>query len=140
MTITIATDLAPTPTEVATALVEHLERSWNRADGAGFAEVFAADSDFVDIRGVHHRGGDAIAGGHQAIFDSIYRASTVRYELDRARQVTPCCIVAVVHATLEAPDGPLKGTNHARFTLTITGDAERWTIDAFQNTLLPPTD
>jgi uncharacterized protein (TIGR02246 family) len=137
--MTITTDRATDPTTAATALVAHLEQTWNRADGAAFAEAFADDSDFVDIRGAHHRGRDAIAAGHQAIFDSIYHGSTVRYRLDRARQVAPRCVVAVVHATLEAPHGPLQGTNHARFTLTITDEAEGWRINAFHNTLSAPT-
>ena len=125
---------------VATTLVAHLEQTWNRADGAAFGAAFADDSDFVDIRGVHHRGRAAIAAGHQAILDSIYRDSTVRYELEHARQAGPCCIVAIVHATLEAPHGPLQGTNHARFTLTITDEAAGWRINAFHNTRLAPTD
>jgi uncharacterized protein (TIGR02246 family) len=128
------------PITVATALVTHLEQTWNRADGAAFGEVFTEDSDFVDIRGVHHRGRTAITAGHQGIFATIYAGSTVQYELDRVRQIATGCIVAVVSATLVAPHGPLQGTNHARFTLTITDAADRWVINAFQNTLIPPTD
>ena len=47
-------------------------------------------------------------------------------QLDRARRIAPGCIVAVVHATLDAPHGPLQGINHARFTLTITGQGDQW--------------
>lgn len=62
-------------TAVSTALLEHLERAWNDADGAAFGEVFTEDCDFVDIRGGHHRGRGAVAAGHQALFDSIYRGA-----------------------------------------------------------------
>lgn len=127
------------PTPVATAIAGHLEAMWNLADGTAFAEAFAVDSDFVDIRGVHHRGRAAIAGGHQAIFDSIYAGSTVRYKVERARQIASGCIVAIVCATLVAPVGPLRGTNHARFSLTITEGDDGWLINAFHNTLLAPT-
>ncbi len=48
----------------------------NSADGPRFGEPFIGDADFVDIRGERHRGRGAIASGHQAIFDSIYRGST----------------------------------------------------------------
>jgi uncharacterized protein (TIGR02246 family) len=87
---------------------------------------------------VHHCGRAAIAAGQQGISDSIYAGSTDRYEIDRARQVTARCVVAVVSATLVAPHGPLRGTNHARFTLTIVEEVERWLTTAFQNTLFPP--
>jgi uncharacterized protein (TIGR02246 family) len=134
---TIPTERSSDPAAVAKALAAHLERTWNQADGATFAAVFAGDGDFVDVRGVHHRGRPAIAAGHQGIFDGIYRGSTVRYTVDRARRVAPGCIVAVVSATLDAPEGPLQGINHARFTLTVTHDVDRWEIAAFQNTLIP---
>jgi uncharacterized protein (TIGR02246 family) len=137
-TVTTDTTITTDPTAVATALVTHLEQTWNRADGAAFGEVFAEDSDFVDIRGVHHQGRAAITAGHQGIFATIYAGSTAHYELDRVRPIAPGCIVAVVSATLVAPHGPLRGTNHARFTLTITDDAGRWVINAFHNTLFPP--
>ncbi len=133
---TAAIDLSTDPTDVASGLVAHLERTWNRADGSAFGAAFADDSDFVDIRGVHHVGRAAIAAGHQAIFDSIYAGSTVDYELERAREIAPGCVVGVVAATLEAPHGPLQGTTHARFTLTITDLGERWAISAFHNTLV----
>ena len=126
------------PVAIATALFTHLERTWNRADATTYSEAFATDADFVDIRGTHHAGRTAIAAGHQHIFDTIYEGSTVHYELDRARQIAPGCVVAVVAATLDAPRGPLQGVNHARFTLTIAATDEGWQISAFQNTLLPP--
>jgi uncharacterized protein (TIGR02246 family) len=137
-TTTLGTAHSTDATSVATRLITHLEETWNRSDGAAFGEAFADDSDFVDKRGVHHRGRAAIAAGHQAIFDSIYAGSRVRYELDGARRIAPALIVAVVSATLDAPHGPLQGTNHARFTLTITDGAPGWQINAFHNTLVPP--
>jgi uncharacterized protein (TIGR02246 family) len=127
-----------TATDIATAVVAQLEAAWNRADGPGFAEPFADDADFVDIRGDHHQGKAAIAGGHQAILSSIYAGSTVRYELDSARSVVPGVVVAVTDATMEAPTGPMQGTNHARFTITLVEIDGTWQIAAFHNTLRMP--
>ena len=67
----------------ARTVLSGLESAWNAGDGAAFGEPFTDDAVFVDIRGARHYGGRAaIAAGHQAIFDSIYRGSTVRYVLD----------------------------------------------------------
>ena len=132
MTTTVDTTTAA----IATAALEQLERAWNQADGAAFGAAFAEDADFVDIRGDHHQGRAAIAHGHQAIFDSIYAGSTVRYELDAAREVVPGCIVAVGSATLDAPGGPLQGIHHSRSTLAITEQGDRWAVAAFHNTLV----
>ena len=46
-----------------------------------------SESDFVNVRGEHHRGATAIARGHQGIFDTIYAGSTVRYRLELAREL-----------------------------------------------------
>ena len=125
------------PTTIAATHLEHMERAWNGADGASFGEVFADETDFVDIWGTHHQGdGAAIGHGHQVIFDSIYAGSTVRYQLDFARIVAPGCIVALADATLDAPSGPLQGVNHSRFTVVIIDQGHRWAVTAFQNTLV----
>ena len=124
-------------TRVATTTLEQLERAWNDADGAAFGAAFADETDFVNVRGEHHRGDGALIGrAHQGIFDSIYAGSTVRYQLDVARLLAPGCLVAVASATLDAPTGPLRGVNHARLTLVMTEQDGRWAITAFHNTLV----
>jgi hypothetical protein len=46
------------------------------------------------------------------------------------------CVIAVVAATLDAPSGPLQGINEARITVAIIEQEGRWSITAFQNTLV----
>jgi uncharacterized protein (TIGR02246 family) len=124
------------PTAIATTRLEQLERAWNQADGAAFGEAFSPDTDFVDIRGGHHRGDAAVGQGHQALFDSVYAGSTIRYELEAARVVAPGCVVAVAAATLNAPSGPMEGVNRSRLTVAITEHDGRWSLTALQNTLV----
>src|SRR5215207_4666556 len=93
----------------AAAILRRMEDAWNAADGAGFGAAFAEDADFIDIRGDHHRGRAAIAHGHQAILDTIYRGSTNRYELIDARPLGDAVLVALARATLRVPGGPLAG-------------------------------
>jgi uncharacterized protein (TIGR02246 family) len=129
-----------TPTENHTALaatfVEKLEQAWNVADGAAFGAQFADESDFVNVRGEHHRGATAIARGHQGIFDTIYAGSTVRYRLELARELAPGVIMAVASATLDVPAGPLKGIHNARFTMLTVEQGDDWRIAAFHNTFV----
>src|SRR3954447_11254923 len=101
------------PKSTAETVVKRLEDAWNAADGAAFAEPFAADADFVNIRGDLHSGRDAIAAGHQQIFDTIYAGSTVRYQLHRARDLDGSAILAHIRATLNVPSGPLAGEINA---------------------------
>ena len=123
------------PTTIAATILQQLERAWNDADGAAFGASFADESDFVDIRGGHHRGKAEIAHGHQAIFDSIYAGSTVRLRLNVARPVAGG-ILAVATSTLDAPSGPLQGIHTARFTMVIVEQGDDWAITAFHNTLV----
>ncbi len=132
MTIDTTTDA----TSIATPLLAQMEQAWNEADGTAFGTVFTDDASFVDIRGTHHRGRVAIAHGHQAILDSIYAGSTVRYQLEEARVVTAGCVVGVAAATLDCPSGPLQGVNHSRLTVVATEQDQRWVVAAFHNTLV----
>jgi|SRR5215211_1844786 len=121
---------------VAASILEQAERAWNDGDGTAFGALFTDDSDFVNVRGEHHRGAADIGRGHQAIFDSIYAGSTVRYRLELARAVAPGAIVAVAGATLDVPQGPLRGVHDARLTMVLVEQGGGWAITAFHNTLV----
>ena len=136
---TALTDVATDPATIAASLFQQAEDAWNAADGAAFGALFTEESDFVNIRGEHHRGSVAIGRGHQAIFDTIYAGSRVRYEPELARTVAPGTIVALAAATLEVPAGPLQGVHNARMTVVITEQDGRPLITAFHNTLVIET-
>lgn len=124
------------PTAIAAELFERLETAWNDGDGAAFGAPFADVTDFVDIRGVHHHGeGVAMGRGHQHIFDTIYKGSTIRYQVTSAREAVPGCIVATASATLDAPTGPMLGASQSRITAVVVRQGDRWAITAFHNTL-----
>jgi uncharacterized protein (TIGR02246 family) len=134
--MTTTTPTIPDVASIATALLQFLEQAWNGADGAAFGKVFADDCDFVDIRGGHHQSSAAVSTGHQALFDSIYRGSAIRYQLHSAREIARGCVVAVAGATLDAPIGPAQGINRSRLTTVITEHDGSWSVAAFHNTLV----
>lgn len=121
---------------IVSDLVGELEQAWNAADGARFARLFAEDADFVNIRGEHLRTREVIAKGHQAIFNTIYRGSVVRYEVRDVRAPAPAVLLAHVKSTLKAPSGPLAGEHSSMFTIVLVQDRENWRIAAFHNTLI----
>lgn len=125
------------PTVVAVAFYAAIEKAWNDADGAAFGAAFGAETDFIDIRGVHHRGGPLEIGeSHQGIFDSIYKGSVIRYEVDDARQIADHVVLAHCRATLDSPGGPLAGVHHAVSTVVLVPEAGEWRAVAFHNTLV----
>ncbi len=123
-------------TQIVSVIVSELENAWNAVDGARFGVPFTDDADFVTIRGEHMRGREAIARGHQGIFDTIYKGSTVRYDLSSVRPIAPGVMVAHVKTQLNAPTGPLAGEHNSLFTLVLVQQQNDWRIAAFHNTLI----
>ena len=128
--------MAASAENVAKELIGRLEDAWNAADGRAFGEPFTADADFVDIRGEYHRGREAIAAGHQAIFDSIYKDSSVNYELIQARELSEGTILAHSTGVLRAPSGPLAGEHGAVQSLVLVREGDGWRVAGFHNTLV----
>jgi uncharacterized protein (TIGR02246 family) len=124
-----------THASVAANLVQQLEDAWNAADGDLFGSVFTDDAEFVNIRGELHRTRQAIAIGHQQIFNTIYKGSTLQYEVVDSRPIADGVSVAHIASTLVVPTGPLAGTNHALATIVIVESNGAWQIAAFHNTL-----
>lgn len=110
--------------------VRQLEAGWNSKSGAAFAKPFAEDADYVIINGSQIKGRETIAEGHQRIFDTIYKDSTLTLSVKQVRMLR--ADVAVVHVS-----GHLKstqGAGDAVITLVMTKENGAWKIAAFQNT------
>ena len=121
---------------IAETIMQRLQLAWNRADGAAFGEPFSPDAGFVAIRGDLHTGREAIAAGHQQIFDTIYAGSTATYEVLDAREIDERVIVAHVHGTIDAPGGPLAGEHASTMTLVLLRHGDEYEVTAFHNTLI----
>ena len=131
-------DLSPTDRAAVEKIVGQLEAGWNAMDGAAFAAPFAADADFVTIRGEHFRGRPAIAAGHAGIFRTIYAGSRNRYRIEDMRALRDEVALARVYAELDVPNGPLAGHHAARFSLVLTSDSGNWEIASLHNTIEAP--
>ena len=132
MTGTMINSTTDAATAIATAWFDALTTTWNAADAAAYGELFAEDATFTDIRGGRHVGRQAIAAGHQGIFDTVYAGSVVRYEVRAVRLLTERTAIAVADAVLEVPAGPLAGSHDARITVVL----EDGVGVAFHNTLV----
>ena len=131
----MSTDFGSPDRAALESIVGGLEAAWNAKDGSAFAAPFAADADFVNIRGEYFRGRDAIAAGHDGIFRTIYAGSTVSLTLEAARVVRTDVAIVRVLSRLDVPQGPLAGRHAARFTMVLTREPGGWQIVSFHNTL-----
>jgi len=133
----MTTPLTTTDRAAIDALVHSLEAAWNAGDGDAFAAPFAADADFVNVRAEHHRGRQAIAAGHTAIFRSIYAGSTNQYIVRSARLLTGDVALVHVDAALDVPSGPLAGRLRALYSMVLVRQGSGWEVASFHNTLEP---
>ena len=109
-------------------------KGWNMKSGAEFAKPFAEDADYVVINGMQIKGRIAITKGHQGIFDTIYKSTTISLSADTIRFLRPDVAVVHVSGSLKTPDGESQRTTNAKMTLVMTKTNDKWEIVAFQNT------
>ena len=114
--------------------VRQMEAGWNAKSGAQFAKPFAADADYVVINGDYIKGQEAIARGHQRIFDTFYKESTLGLSVTRVRMLRPDVAVVHVTGTNKVPRGAETQVGEAIMTLLMTKESDVWKIVAFQNT------
>lgn len=116
------------------ANVEQMAKGWNAKSGAEFAKPFAEDADYVIVNGIHIKGRSAIDKGHQGIFDTIYKNSTLAVSVEQIRFLRPD--VALVHfrSALSVTQESSTRTYNGRITLLMTKNKDKWEIAAFQNT------
>ena len=116
--------------------VKQMETGWNTKSGALFAKPFAEDADYVVINGNYLKGRAAIESGHQRIFDTIFKDTTLTLVVKQIRFLR--ADVAVVHVEGQRT-GPSTDLNQgALLTLTMTKEKQGWVIAAFQNTAVAP--
>ena len=116
--------------------VKQMETGWNTKSGPVFAKPFAEDADYVVINGMYIKGRAAIETGHQRIFDTIYKDTTLSLTVKQIRFLRPD--VAVVHVSGQRV-GPGKDLNQeAMITIVMTKQKDGWLIAAFQNTAVAP--
>ena len=118
------------------AIVAHLEQSWNRSDSVAFAEVFAEDADFIHILGGHYTGRDQVESGHRMIFDTIYKNSVNKFEVEKIRPIGNDVAMVFTVATLNFQQGGNKVQMQSRPTLIVERRNGKWQVAAFQNTLI----
>jgi uncharacterized protein (TIGR02246 family) len=114
--------------------VKQMQDGWNTKSGALFAKPFAADADYVVINGMQIKGREAIGKGHQQIFDTIFKDSTLSLSVEQIRVLRPDVAVAHVAGHNKVRQGEKTSESDAVITLVLTKDQGEWKIAAFQNT------
>jgi uncharacterized protein (TIGR02246 family) len=133
---------APAADEQAvTAVVRAFEEAWNRHDMDSFANLFADDADFVNVRGSRWIGRTAIQDAHAATHATIFKKSRLRMKETSVRFLKPDVAVArslwdlTGHTT---PAGDVAPPRKGILTNVLTKEKGRWQIVVSQNTDIVP--
>jgi uncharacterized protein (TIGR02246 family) len=110
---------------------QRLAETWNRMDGAAFAELFAEDAVFVDIKANRDDGRAAIAVRHVQLFETVFRGTTVEYRLVDAAMVAPGLALGHIRASVNQGAGTLETLASALFRRRDDAD---WQLQMFHNT------
>jgi len=115
-------------------IIQSLADAWTAGDGKKFGEPFAEDADYVVVNGVRLKGCEAIAQGHQRIFDTIYKDTKLKAEILKIRFLHKS--VAVVHTQGSIAKKPeaFPVVPGAFPSFVLSKENGKWQIVAFQNT------
>lgn len=119
-------------------LIKTIEEGWAKKDGGLFAKSFAENADYVVVNGMYLKGRTAIAQGHQRIFDTFYKETNIKSELQSIRYLRPDIAITHLISNLTGVSNGQQLNNRGYITLTLEKTAAGWQIAAFQNTPIQP--
>ena len=115
-------------------IITMVQDGWNAGDGEAFASPFAEDADYVVVNGMRIKGRQAIAAGHQNIFNTVYKGSNISATVQSIRFLRDD--VAVVHIAwhLKYRINDAAHETRSMNSMVMTKQEGRWSIAAFHNT------
>ena len=116
-------------------IIMELADAWAAGDGARYATAFADDADFIVWNGLHIKGREAIAGGHQHIFDTFYKGTWIEFEITSIRFLSPDAAIVMTEGNLLKKGEAAPPIHNAFPTYVLKKDKNVWRIVMFQNTL-----
>ncbi len=121
--------------QALSALFQQMLDGWNEGNGEAYAAPFTENADYVVVDGKHLKGREAIAFGHQYIFQTVFKGSRAQGQVTDLRFLS--ADIALMHA-----EGVLHIPGHAGVvseqpsTMTIVAirQPDRWAFTALHNT------
>jgi uncharacterized protein (TIGR02246 family) len=126
------------------SIVQNETDTWNKGDAVGYSKDFAANGTFTNIRGQFFTGYDGFLKQHQAIFDGLFKNTTLTQRVVSLKFVRPD--VAIVE-TLTAVAGMAQpptgvalhdGRIRTRLLQIVAREKGVWKIVTYHNTDVKP--
>jgi uncharacterized protein (TIGR02246 family) len=81
-------------------IVKKLEQAWNNGDSVAWIAQFLGDADFIHVLGGFFHGSRDIEHGHRTTFDTIYKGSHNRFQVEKVRFVRPDVAIVFIPGNL----------------------------------------
>ena len=123
-------------------LIGEMTDGFNKHDAEASTRMYAADADFVSVRGEVGVGGDSTEKGLRRIFETRAKAAMLRTEDVKVKFLRPD--VALAHVTNElsglvSPDGrTLPSRRELSYSRVFVKDGGLWRVASFHNTMVNP--
>lgn len=135
-----------TEEQAVRSVLEEQTTAWNMYDAKAWAKDFTADSDFINILGMHFQGREEIEKRHADLFRSIFSKSQLQVTVQKIRFLSPTSAVAETIHELRGytrlPPGirPTDSTDllRTRMKYVFVQTAGKWMIVSAQNTAISP--
>ena len=125
-------------------IVENETATWNKGDAPGYSHDFAPTGTFTNIRGQYFVGYPAFLKQHQAIFEGIFKNSTLKQDVVSLRFIRPDVAVVETLTSVTSQQSPpgvardASGAFHTRLLQVVAKDHGAWKIVVYHNTDVKP--
>jgi uncharacterized protein (TIGR02246 family) len=122
------------------ALAAQQEAAWNRHDAKAYADLFTTDCDVVNVLGEWWNGRAELEHKLTPAYATVFKSSALTFTDVQVRFLTPQLAIAHMRWTMTGAAMPagLPQPRQGIQTLVVHKQADRWLIDAFQNTNAVP--
>ena len=115
-------------------LIDTFVAGWNAGDGALLASTFSENADFTAITGLHGRGREVIAKGHDEILSTIYRGTSLASEVEMIDFLRPdVALVNVKFFLRKNGHSFFPGVSHTSCGILALRTDGAWQLAAFRN-------
>jgi uncharacterized protein (TIGR02246 family) len=113
--------------------------AWNHGNAKAYSERFAEDGSFTNVLGTVYYGHEAFEKRHAAIFDTVFKGSTLQSTIAKLRFIRPDVAIADVDAAvtnahqLPGIPPPADGVMRTKLQMVFVKEKGAWWITAYHN-------
>lgn len=71
---------------------------------------------------------------HEKIFRGPYKDSTVEFNIESVRRISPDAVLVIAPSRIDAPSGPVKGIILSIASVLLVREGDQWKMANFHNT------